>query len=197
VFRSTAFFAFAAFPMSLLAAECSCPAVKLEDQFAQAQYVFQGRYVEAQVDKDLPKAYIFQILDTFKGIPEDAEFIAEDAEAGKACALQLELGKSYLVYTRWEWGQQVTSRCLGTKPIAEAESDREVIGPGDAWKAKYYARIRMTCMGKYTTTCCLGSVKAMEEGRYMPVLDDGTCPDGQRPNKLRCVDSVTWCEPFR
>ena len=49
-------------------------------------------------------------------------------------------------------------------------------------------------------TCCLASVKSMRYGNYLPApgktIDDSGCPQGYKPNSLRCGESAyLWCEP--
>jgi hypothetical protein len=51
------------------------------------------------------------------------------------------------------------------------------------------------------SSCCLASVRAMEEGNYL--LDEGktfketTCPGGYKPSMMKCIDSYRWCEPIK
>lgn len=42
--------------------------------------------------------------------------------------------------------------------------------------------------------CCLASVKRMSAGNFKLMPKDG-CPDVFKPNMLKCVDTLKWCEP--
>ncbi len=61
-----------------------------------------------------------------------------------------------------------------------------------------YEALKEACKEKQSVSCCLASVLAMQEGGYM--LDEGktfetsTCPQGYKPNMMRCVDSYRWCQ---
>jgi hypothetical protein len=182
-------------PGFLLAADCSCPPATTQEQFDLATSVFRGKIVEIRESKNEPTEFFFEIQDVFKGELED-DITLQDAEYGQPCVMDFQGGKAYLVYARWTWGRDVTSRCMGTKPIETAESDRAVIGPGNAWKSKVYPKLREMCMGRYDTTCCLASIKAMEKGSYLPEPQEGGCPVGSKPNVVRCKGGIRWCEPL-
>ncbi len=58
--------------------------------------------------------------------------------------------------------------------------------PSDA----YYADLRKSCA---TDVCCLSSVDAMEQGKYLETKDS-TCIDELAPNRQRCLSSKQWCQ---
>jgi hypothetical protein len=180
----------------LFAVDCQCPTATTQDQFDLATSVFLGKVVEIHQDKKAPTEYVFDVQDVFKGNVDEGDVILRDAEADTPCATTYEGGKSYLVYSRWIWGKELTSRCMGTKPIELAENDRAVIGPGNAWKSKVYPKLREICMGRFDTPCCLSSIKAMEAGSYLPEPPEGGCPAGYKPNVKPCKGSLRWCEPI-
>jgi hypothetical protein len=175
-------------------ADCQCPTASPQDLLETATAVFRGTLDEIRSPKNKPVSYLFVVNDTFKGTSQD-EWILQDADAESPCALTFEKNKEYMIYERWQWGYQKTARCWGTKEIAKAAPDRTLLGPGDEWKEKLYTKIRETCMGRYDTSCCLSSVKAMEQGHYLPEAEDG-CPDGFQPNVVHCKGSQRWCEPI-
>ena len=111
------------------------------------------------------------------------------AVAGDGCDLPYEEWQKYLVYAKWEWGNVITSRCLGTKLLIKAKDE---LGPSQEIKNKLYIKLRNACMGRYDTPCCLSSLKAMRVGYYIPEPDDG-CPAGLVPDRLHCAGSYTWC----
>jgi hypothetical protein len=175
-------------------ANCECPSTTPQELLETATAVFRGTLEEIRTPKNKPVSYLMVVNDTFKGDPQ-IEWVIQDADSGTLCAMDFEKGKEYLVYERWQWGYQKTSRCWGTKEIAKAKPDQAVLGPGDEWKEKLYPKLREGCMGRYDTSCCLSSVKAMEQGHYLPEGDDG-CPDGFQPNVVRCKGTLRWCEPI-
>ena len=58
----------------------------------------------------------------------------------------------------------------------------------------YYNQLKNVCRTKKSVNCCMSSVTAMRKGNFTLAPDSG-CPDEMVQNKLRCVDSFTWCEP--
>ena len=40
------------------------------------------------------------------------------------------------------------------------------------------------------------SLKAMQEGSFLPQPDSGECPDETIPDRLRCEGSYVWCVPM-
>jgi hypothetical protein len=175
-------------------AECECPAATPQDLVEEATAVFRGTLEEIRTPKNKPVSYLIVVNDTFKGDPQ-VEWLIQDADSGTPCAFTFEKNKEYIVYERWQWGLKKTSRCWGTKEITKAKPDQATLGPGDEWKEKLYPKIREGCMGRYDTACCLSSVKAMEQGHYLPEAEDG-CPDGFAPNVVHCKGSLRWCEPI-
>ena len=175
-------------------ADCICPPATDVQQTDLATYVFNGDVWDLRIDKPSGKQIItFDVNDTFKGKPPDRVDVVDD-RAGSDCALDFKEGDTYLVYVRWLWGSKKTSRCWGTKLLQEAGKSAAALGPGDAWKVKLYDKMQENCMGRYDTTCCLSSLRAMREGRYLPPTDEG-CPDGLIPDRLRCDGSYLWCVP--
>jgi len=99
------------------------------------------------------------------------------------------------VYAKWLWGATMTSRCWGTKRLDQvADADGKNLGPGGIAKSKYYERLRVYCMGRPDTPCCLSSLKAMSARGYLPQTEE-LCPDGMVPDRLRCMGSYVWCVP--
>ena len=58
--------------------------------------------------------------------------------------------------------------------------------PSDA----YYTDLRKSCNWD---TCCLSSVDAIEQGKYLETKD-GTCITELAPNMQRCLTSKQWCQ---
>lgn len=58
--------------------------------------------------------------------------------------------------------------------------------PSDA----YYTDLRKSCNWD---TCCLSSVDAIEQGKYLETKD-GTCIAELAPNMQRCLTSKQWCQ---
>lgn len=175
-------------------ADCVCPPVAENDQSDLATYVFNGDVWDLKLDKPTGRHIItFDVNDTFKGKPPEKVDVVDD-RVGTNCALDFKEGDTYLVYVRWVWGLRKTSRCWGTKLLREAGASAATLGPGDAWKAKLYEKMQVNCMGRYDTTCCLDSLKAIREGHYLPPTGDD-CPDGMIPDRLRCDGSYIWCIP--
>jgi len=178
----------------LFSAECLCPTASPQDLFETATSVFRGSVDEIQTSGKNSTRYLFIVNDTFKGETQ-TEIILQDAGAGTPCELTFEKNKEYLVYVRWEWGLLKTSQCWGTKVMDQAKADQAIIGPGNEWKEKVYPKLREACMGTYQTPCCLSSVKAMEQGHFLPEPESG-CTDGMKPNVAHCLGSLRWCEPI-
>lgn len=175
-------------------AACECPPYTPQEQLELATYAFTGRVSEIRSGhQSATKTIVLDVIDTFKGSPQ-SEILVVDAMAGTECDLGVQEGESYLVYARWEWGQVVTSRCLGTKPVEKAHADAKVLGLPDAAKEKMYSRLQEACMGRRDTPCCLASVRAMREGYFVPEPEGG-CPAGMAPDRLRCAGSYRWCIP--
>jgi hypothetical protein len=165
-----------------------------KDQTDAATYVFNADVWDVAMDMGNKKKVItFDINDIFKGKPKE-QLEMGDSEEGTDCAIDFHEGETYLVYARWQWGSLLTSRCWGTKQIQQAIPDAAQLGPSAAMKEKYYEQLRISCMGRRDTPCCLSAVKAMRAGGYMPRPDAG-CPDDMIPDGLRCEGSYVWCVP--
>ena len=156
--------------------------------------MFNGEVWDVAIDgKTRQRVITFDVNDTFKGDPKPRIELKDEAD-GKECAIDFHEGESYLVYARWQWGATRTSRCWGTKRLQEAYGDAAALGPGDAAKAKYYDKLRILCLGRRDTACCLASLKAMRRGGYLP-RPDGGCPEDMIPDQMRCGGSYVWCVP--
>jgi hypothetical protein len=176
-----------------LKAECQCPASNPKDQTEQATYVFKAEVWDVALERGDRRVITLDVIDTFKGKPAE-RLELRDREEGKDCATDFHEGESYLVYARWQWGETLTSKCWGTKRIDQAAEDAAALGPGAEAKAKYYDQLRVFCMGKASTPCCLASLKTMRAGGYIPKPEQG-CPENMIPDRLTCRESYEWCVP--
>lgn len=180
--------------LSYAFADCKCPPITTQEQSDQATYVFNGEVWDVELDpkQGIAKTITLDVADVFKGDPGTR--IEVQQESDKECAIAFHEGESYLVFARWRWGATLTSRCWGTKRLQEVGADAATLGPGDVALSKYFEKLRVYCMGRRDTPCCLDSIKAMRKGRYLPAPDAG-CPEGMIPDRLRCEGSYTWCVP--
>jgi hypothetical protein len=176
-----------------LQAACQCPELSKDEQNDQASLVFNGEVADFEPEKASGYRWIhFDVNDHFKGSALD-EVRLRDTLAGTDCAIDFKEKQSYAVYAQWQWGEDVTSRCMGTH-LLEPEKEAHAIGPVDAEKDKMYDKLQIFCMGKAGTTCCLDSIKTMRANYYQPEPAEG-CPDGFVPDQLRCMQSNRWCVP--
>jgi len=173
-------------------AACECEPSTHEERMESATAVFLGRLLEITTDKKTGKrSLLFDPVDVYKGEPkDDARMI--DTDQDQPCEMPVKEGAYYLVFAHWQWGDWVTSRCWGTKPIEEAKEESEKLGLPNSAKDKLYKEIQKHCMGLYTTSCCLSSLKAMQKGYYLPEPDQG-CAAGMKPDTLTCGGSLRWC----
>jgi hypothetical protein len=174
-------------------AACECPALTPQDALEQATYAFVGALSEIRTDKKTGATKLeFDVTDSFKGNPDDdVELI--DSMKGTECELEAKERQTFLVYARWQWGNVVTSRCFGTRPI-ERESDAANLGASNSMKEKMYEQLQKLCMGRKDTPCCLNSLKIMSESHYLPEPEEG-CPSGSIPDRATCAGSLRWCIP--
>ena len=180
-------------PSSASVSACGCEALAPQDYLEQSTYAFTGRVFDASVPKKGKRTIAFDVEEIFKGSPKPE--ISMDVEVlGNSCDWPFEVGETYLVFSKWEWGKTITSRCLGTKLLHAAGEDTREVGPSESLKEKLYIRLHNACMGRYDTPCCLSSLKAMRAGYYIPEPEEG-CPSGSIPDRLHCAGSFTWCIP--
>ena len=170
---------------------CACDSMTPQEKLEQSTYAFTGIVSEAPAPKKGKRTVVFDVDEIFKGTPKPEMKVSADV-TGDECDLPFEIGQNYLVFTRWEWGKLITSRCMGTRLLEKARI--ESLGPSEELKEKLYIRLRNACMGRYDTPCCLSSLKAMRVGYFVPEPEEG-CPDGTAPDRLRCSGSYTWCIP--
>jgi hypothetical protein len=174
-------------------ADCGCADMTVPERLSDATVAFTGQVFDVRSPKKGRRSMFFDVDEIFKGSPKpETEIVSE--VSGDACDLTFEEGKMYLVYARWEWGQMVTSRCMGTKSIHQAKSDATALGPSESLKEKLYDHLRNACMGRVDTLCCLASLKAIRQDYSLPEPEGG-CPSGMIPDRLRCAGSYTWCIP--
>jgi hypothetical protein len=173
---------------------CQCESLSTPEYLRASSYAFTGKVTEVSAPKKSKRIVTFDVFERFKGSP-GFEFQVQEQVTGTDCDLPFQVGDLYLIYARWQWGDIVTSRCMGSKLLEKAKGDAPALGPSEALKEKLYDRLRNACMGRLDTPCCLSSLKAMRAGYYVPEPEDG-CPDGTVPDRLRCVGSYTWCIPY-
>ena len=65
--------------------------------------------------------------------------------------------------------------------------------PSCGQPSNYYSKLSRDCP-QADLQCCLTSVKAMELRNYTVVPAAG-CPQGFKPNMMRCPSSYQWCQP--
>ncbi len=167
---------------------CPCDPMTVQERLEDATYAFTGFVGSAPKPKQGKRTVAFDVDEIFKGTPKDEMKVSVDV-TDDGCDLPFEEGQSYLVYAKWEWGNVITSRCMGTKLLVKAKNE---LGPSQAYKDKLYIHLRDACMGRYDTACCLSSLKAMRAGYYVPEPEDG-CPSGTIPDRLHCGGSYVWC----
>jgi len=168
---------------------CECDAMTVPEKLEQCTYAFTGRVSEVSPAKKGTQTILFDVDEIFKGDPKPDMEVQEEM-TGTDCDITFEAGQNYLVYSRWEWGHVFTTRCMGTKLLEKI--NKNALGPSEEAKEKLYRYLHNACMGRLDTSCCLGSVKAMQSGYYVPEPEDG-CPSGSVPDRLRCAGSYTWC----
>jgi hypothetical protein len=174
------------------ASGCECEDLSTQEKLEQCTYAFTGMVFEAgSPSKQKRRAILLDVDEIFKGSPKPEMKVVTDV-MGTDCDIPFDEGRNYLVYARWEWGQAVTSRCMGTKLLDRPANT--ALGPSQALKDKMYVHLRNACMGRPDTPCCLASLKAMRAAYYLPEPEDG-CPSGTVPDRLRCAGSYTWCIP--
>lgn len=160
----------------------------VQERLEDATYAFTGFVASAAGPKKGKRNIVFDVDEIFKGTPKEEMKVTVDI-TDDGCDLHFEEGQSYLVYAKWEWGNVITSRCMGTKLLVKAKNE---LGPSQELKNKLYIKLRNACMGRIDTSCCLSSLKAMRAGYYVPEPEDG-CPSGTVPDRLHCSGSYTWC----
>jgi hypothetical protein len=169
---------------------CACDSLTPQEKLDQSTYAFTGIVSEVSMKKGT-RTVVFDVDEIFKGSPKDEMKLITEV-TGDPCDLSFEEGQSFLVFAQWEWGNVVTSRCMGTKLLPKARMAE--LGPSEALKEKLYIHLRNACMGRIDTACCLSSLKAMRAGYYVPEPEDG-CPSGSIPDRLHCGGSYVWCIP--
>jgi hypothetical protein len=175
---------------SVSAQDCGCETLTPQEYMEDSTYAFTGSVEEASKPKTGKRKVLFDVDEIFKGtLKQDIE-VAVDFN-GDACDWPFLEGQTYLVFAKWEWGNVLTSRCMGTKLLPKPTLE---LGPSEALKEKLYIRLRNACMGRLDTVCCLSSLKELRKGYYVPEPDDG-CPSGMIPDRLHCGGSYTWCIP--
>jgi hypothetical protein len=172
------------------AQDCGCEAMTPQEYLEDSTYAFTGIVEETSKPKAGKRKVLFDVDEIFKGTPKPDTEVTVDV-AGDVCDLPYLEGQSYLVFAKWEWGNVLSSRCMGTKLLPKPTLE---LGPSEALKEKLYIRLRNACMGRLDTVCCLSSLKAMRTGCFVPEPEDG-CPSGSIPDRLHCGGSYTWCIP--
>ena len=72
--------------------------------------------------------------------------------------------------------------------------NNETIQPNNQEAENYYNLLEKKCTG---SSCCLSSLKLMEENNYKETDKDYKCPNGFKANGLKCESSLSWCEPIK
>ncbi|HEX2254068.1 MAG TPA: hypothetical protein VHQ65_12430 [Thermoanaerobaculia bacterium] len=113
------------------AAACSCmepgpPAQELEN----ADAVFTGRVVALEpFTEGFRKVRVtFDLIDVWKGLAEGDRVTLTTAADTATCGYPFEEGGSYLVYAYGEEDALTATLCSRTRPLRQAEEDREALG---------------------------------------------------------------------
>ncbi len=59
----------------------------------------------------------------------------------------------------------------------------------------YYEQLNVLCDARGSKTCCPASVRYMHRRQLLLAPQTG-CPDGYRLERLKCKESLEWCEPI-
>jgi hypothetical protein len=59
----------------------------------------------------------------------------------------------------------------------------------------YYENLREQCNTTGYYDCCISSVEIMQSEGYLLQEEEG-CPEGYQTNMLRCLGTLSWCEPI-
>ena len=121
---------------------CTCVRGSPEEGLRESEAVFSGEVVD--VDEDADEDFVpgppplhlnpvtFEIEESWKGVSEGQQQIVVRGDGpGASCGIQFREGKRYLVYAsrggEGEDGPLGTGVCEGTKPLAAAEDDLQVL----------------------------------------------------------------------
>jgi hypothetical protein len=112
---------------------CSCaPSTPLE-ALARATHVFEGRVVAVSEPADTPvphREVTLAVVRAWKGVEAVERIVIKTARDGATCGYGFATDTSYLVYARATDGVPWASLCGGTRPMAEADADLQVLGMG-------------------------------------------------------------------
>jgi hypothetical protein len=127
-----ALLAASALPMSRAHA-CTCAQRSLEQQIAGAAAIFEARVAAIEpIDPAVgggPLRVRLEVVQTWRGAnSERVEVRTQSSDA--ACGYAFEIGRSYLVYADEAEGTLHVGLCSATKPMEEADGDRELLGSG-------------------------------------------------------------------
>ncbi|MBZ0119375.1 MAG: hypothetical protein K8H88_20470, partial [Sandaracinaceae bacterium] len=111
------------------AAACTCADRTVEQTFAAADAVFEGRVISVEASASGLRATL-AVVQTWKGA--DHERVVVLTPAGEAlCGVSFAPQTSWLVYANeLPGGELETGICLRTRPIEEAANDVAVFGAG-------------------------------------------------------------------
>jgi len=74
------------------------------------------------------------------------------------------------------------------------EVNDRITKPVNQETGNYYDLLEKKCDG---SSCCLSSLKYMKENNYKEANKDHSCPDGFKASGLKCITSLSWCEPIK
>lgn len=125
---------------SQVAAACSCAGLgSPTEAAATARAVFEGQVSAVQPLADGSRRVTFAIVRTFKGTLGETVDVHVTGPVSSPCAVTLEPKASYLVYASGTQNALVVEPCTRTRPIEQAGTDLQDLGPGavpvDASKA--------------------------------------------------------------
>ncbi|MCS6800210.1 MAG: hypothetical protein NZ898_17100 [Myxococcota bacterium] len=107
---------------------CSCVARTDEQYFQDADAVFEGHVLRLERRPDVLLVHL-RVVRAWKGIDVE-QVVVRTAPAGSICGLEVEPGRSYLVYADGAPGSLSASLCGGTRPIEHAGDALRQLGEG-------------------------------------------------------------------
>ena len=100
----------------------------------------------------------------------------------------------------------LSSSCADQRSSKEQKTEPIKISPSTTFRTAvdqrrgisktYYRQLNKMCQDRKSVSCCQSSVSRMQRGNFIMAPETG-CPEGTFRNRLKCVDSLTWCEPIK
>ena len=119
----------------LAPARASCAIFSIEQNMERSDVIFSGEVITIDPTRVFDRGFgwigsdgvTFNVIEAWKGADTATVTLASPSHSE---GYQFQQGQQYLVYAYYDGATLITDGCTGTKPLADAQGDLQILCPG-------------------------------------------------------------------